>query len=111
MTVAVPLAGWAIASSSPLMIPSYVFNLIVVPALLMPTSDAAEAFWSTVHAILAYGIGVLILLHAAAALDHHLRKRDRTLGRMLPHRKLWGRQSLPAIRTFVFPPVFGVRPS
>lgn len=84
LTLAVPLAGWAIASSSPLRIPSYVFDLVVVPALPLPVSDAAETFWSMVHATLAYGTGLLVLLHAAAALDHHIRKRDPTLRRMLP---------------------------
>ncbi|GGE09025.1 cytochrome b561 [Aureimonas endophytica] len=86
LSVAVPLAGWAIASSSPLRIPSYVFDLVVVPPLPLGVSDAAEAFWSELHAILAYAAGALVLLHASAALAHQFVRRDAVLRRMLPRR-------------------------
>lgn len=82
-TVLVPLAGWAIASSSPLAIPSYVFNLFVMPNLPLGVSDGNEAFWSWVHAILAYAAGATVLGHAGAALYHHFAKHDATLTRML----------------------------
>jgi cytochrome b561 len=85
LTFAVPLAGWAVASTSPLQIPSYVFDLIVVPGLPMVISDQAEAFWTDVHATLAYLAAVIVLLHVAAALWHHFVRRDRTLRRMVPH--------------------------
>ncbi len=84
LTVAVPLAGWAVASTSPLQIPSYVFDLVVVPGLPMTISDQAEAFWSEVHATLAYLAAIIVLLHVMAALWHHLIRRDPTLRRMLP---------------------------
>lgn len=84
LTLAVPLAGWAVASTSPLQIPSYVFDLVVVPGLPMAISDQAEAFWSDVHATLAYLAAVIVFLHVAAALWHHLIRRDPTLRRMLP---------------------------
>jgi cytochrome b561 len=84
LTLAVPLAGWAIASTSPLQIPSYVFDLVVVPGLPMTISDQAEAFWSDVHATLAYLAAVIVLLHVIAALWHHFIRRDPTLRRMLP---------------------------
>jgi len=83
LTVIVPLAGWAIASTSPLRIPSFVFNLIVVPDLPLTRSDAMEAFWSQTHALLAYGAGLLALAHAGAAIHHHFLRRDATLARML----------------------------
>lgn len=82
-TLLVPLTGWAIASASPLRIPSYVFDIVVVPPLPIAVSDAAEAFWSNVHAILAYCAGAVAGIHIAAALDHHFRRNDRTLTRML----------------------------
>lgn len=84
LTLTVPLAGWAVASTSPLQIPSYVFDLIVVPGLPMTISDQAEAFWSEVHATLAYLAAVIVLLHVIAALWHHVVRRDPTLRRMLP---------------------------
>ncbi|WP_377295203.1 cytochrome b [Rhizobium sp. SG2393] len=76
-TLAVPLAGWAIASSSPLNIPSYVFNLVLVPNLPIEISDAAEAFWSTTHAWLAYGAAAVVAIHASAAIFHAVRRASR----------------------------------
>jgi cytochrome b561 len=83
LTVIVPLTGWAIASTSPLRIPSFVFDLIVVPDLPLARSDAMEAFWSRLHGLMAYGAGVLALAHAGAAIHHHFIRRDGTLARML----------------------------
>ena len=90
LTVLVPLAGWAVVSSSPLGIPSFVFDLFVMPNLPLPVSDAWEALWSRLHAILAYGAGVLVLAHALAALYHHAVRRDATLRRMLGLRRQAG---------------------
>jgi cytochrome b561 len=87
LTVLVPLTGWAIASASPLRIPSFVFDLVVVPDLPLARSDAAEAFWSRLHALLAYGAGALALAHAGAAIHHHIVRRDTTLARMLGARR------------------------
>lgn len=83
LTVAVPFAGWLIASTSPLKIPSFIFDLILVPDLPLARSDATEAFWSSTHALLAYGAGLLAFVHAGAAIHHHLLRGDDTLVRML----------------------------
>lgn len=85
LTLAVPIAGWAVASTSPLQIPSYVFDLIVVPGLPMAISDQSEAFWTEVHATLAYLAAAVVLLHVAAALWHHFIRKDPTLRRMIPY--------------------------
>ncbi|MDQ6433323.1 cytochrome b [Mesorhizobium sp. LHD-90] len=90
-TLAVPLAGWALASTSTLGIPSFAFNLVVVPHLPLTPSDEAEAFWRETHKLLAYGAGMLAIGHAAAALAHHFVLRDDVLVRMLP-----GRAARPA---------------
>lgn len=84
LAVAVPLAGWLIASVSPLEIPTFAFNLVVIPHLPVPKSDAAEACWTTAHAVLAYSVLALVFLHSAAAIDHHYRRRDSVLRRMFP---------------------------
>ena len=84
LTVAVPLAGWALASTSTLQIPSFAFNLVVVPHLPLAPSAQAEAFWRWLHGLLAYSTLVLALGHAAAALRHHFLLRDGVLSRMLP---------------------------
>jgi cytochrome b561 len=95
LTVAVPLAGWTVASVSPLDIPTFMFNLLVVPHLPLPKSGAAEDFWSTVHATLAYGMLALVALHAGAAIYHHVWRRDDVLTRMVGARRRFPREERP----------------
>jgi cytochrome b561 len=83
LTIAVPLAGWAIASTSTLNIPTLFFNRVLIPHLPMEKSEAAEIFWSDAHAWLAYGLAGLVVLHAGAALLHHFWQGDEVLRRML----------------------------
>lgn len=83
LALLVPLAGWAVASASTLDIPSFYFNVIVIPHLPLAKSEASEAFWAFAHAALAYFMLTLIGIHAAAALYHHFVKRDDVLRRML----------------------------
>lgn len=83
LTIAVPLAGWAVASTSTLRIPSYVFNLVVVPMLPLTPSPGAEAWWSSTHAVLAYATLALVVLHVGAAILH-ARRRHASVGLMLP---------------------------
>lgn len=90
LTLAVPLAGWAVASTSTLNIPTFYFNVVVIPHLPLEKTPEAEAFWSSAHAVGAYLMLALIVPHAAAALYHHFRRKDEVLTRMLgiggPHR-------------------------
>ncbi|ATU91858.1 cytochrome b [Phyllobacterium zundukense] len=79
----VPLTGWAVASSSPLQIPTFMFNLVVIPQLPITISDAAEAFWTASHAWLAYLSAFVAVAHILAALHHHFWQRDAILMRML----------------------------
>jgi cytochrome b561 len=79
----IPLTGWALASSSPLQIPTFAFNLIVIPSLPLAISDQAEAFWTASHAWLAYLSAVVAAAHMVAALHHHFWKKDAVLRRML----------------------------
>ncbi|MGI8390611.1 cytochrome b [Brucella anthropi] len=82
MTILVPLTGWAVVSSSPLSIPSYVFDLFVMPNLPLNVSEADEAFWAWLHTAFVYGAIVVVALHVIAALHHHLIRHDGTLRRM-----------------------------
>lgn len=84
LTVAVPLAGWALASSSTLQVPSLAFSLLLVPHLPLEPSEQAEAFWRQAHTLLAYTALVLAAGHAAAALRHHFVLRDAVMARMVP---------------------------
>ncbi|MFD1327560.1 cytochrome b [Mycoplana ramosa] len=83
LCLVVPVAGWAVASTTPLNIPTFFFNLVVIPPLPLGRSEAGEDFWSLIHAGTAYLLLALAALHAAAALYHHFIRHDEVLSRML----------------------------
>lgn len=62
--------------------PISVFNWFDVPATLQGGKEQADRA-GDIHLYLAVALLVLAFLHAAAALQHHFIKRDRTLKRML----------------------------
>ncbi|HEV7318890.1 MAG TPA: cytochrome b [Ensifer sp.] len=91
LALAVPFAGWAVASTSTLNIPSFYFNWFVIPHLPMAKSAPAEDLWTLVHMTLAYLLLGFVALHALAALYHHVVRHDDVLVRMLqtgPRRRL-----------------------
>jgi len=94
LIIAIPLTGWAMVSASPLGIPTMWFGLFewphIAPLAHLPfdQKDAKEEAIHTVHAWLAYGAAVLLLLHASAALFHHYLLKDNVLRRMLPGTRL-----------------------
>lgn len=65
--------------------PVVVFGTITLPALIGP-SEPLKNFLAGLHGWLAVAILVLVLVHAAAALRHHLILKDDILRRMLPGR-------------------------
>lgn len=80
LLLAVPLLGWAGVSAYPAL---DVFGLFSLPAILPPDEALANRLFS-VHGLLALTLGVLALVHIAAALRHRFIKRDGVLGRMWP---------------------------
>lgn len=88
LMLAIPLAGWAMVSSSPLGFPTMVFGLFEWPHIPMlaglEDKKPAEALFKAVHKYLAFGAIALIALHVLAALKHHFVNRDDVLARMLP---------------------------
>ncbi len=83
LTLGAILAGWLLVSASPLPIPTRFFGLFVVPDIARPDPFvfATAAF---AHEAAAFSIAVLVALHIAGALKHHLVDRDDALTRMLP---------------------------
>ena len=77
---AMPVTGWLITSSAGL--PASFFGLFVLPDLISP-NDEWRVFFEAVHKWLGYGLIVLIILHASAALKHHFINKDDILRRML----------------------------
>lgn len=82
LMVVVPLTGWALVSASTLRVPSFAFDLVVVPDLPMLRSEAAEDFWRVTHQWLAYATAAIATGHMMAALHHHFWLRDGVLRRM-----------------------------
>lgn len=76
-----PLFGW-IASSARNFSVSW-FGIFTWPNLVEP-NEAMFKLFQTAHAILAWTLFAVALLHIAAALKHHFIDRDNVLRRMLP---------------------------
>lgn len=77
--LAMPITGWLITSAAGL--PVSFFGLFVLPNLIAPNPELM-AFFQSLHQWLGYGLIVLIILHASAALKHHFINKDDILRRM-----------------------------
>ena len=82
---AIPLSGWLYDSMSGLR-PLRWFGLFVVPKLAA-SNPALRETMEEAHELLFWALIALVLVHAGAALYHHLFMRDATLQRMLPGRR------------------------
>lgn len=82
---AVPLSGWLYDSMSGLR-PMRWYGLFGVPKLSAPNPALRETM-KEAHELLFWALIALVLVHAGAALYHHLFMRDATLQRMLPGRR------------------------
>jgi cytochrome b561 len=82
LIVAVAFSGWTMASATPLPIPTSVFGLFDLPAIVprdLETYKLAKAW----HGWLTKALLAVALLHAVAALKHHFIDRDTVLRRMI----------------------------
>ena len=82
LMIAVPLVGWVVVSSSPLGLPTLVYDWFSWPHL--PIEPALEPAAKATHRLLGYALGVLALGHILAALKHHWIDRNDMLRRMWP---------------------------
>lgn len=80
-----PLSGWWF--NSVVGKPLQFFKLFNLPALTAANTDASD-LWHAVHEYLFWFLVLLLVLHIAGALKHHLVDRDNTLRRMLPFARL-----------------------
>jgi cytochrome b561 len=80
---AVPLVGWAYSSAAGF--PVVVYGLLPLPDFVPADKALAEAIkpW---HGRLAYLLAVVVVLHIAAAVKHHVVDRDGLITRMWPNR-------------------------
>jgi len=90
LIIAIPLAGWALVSSSPLGLPTPYFGLFSWPNIPM-LADLPRAakiqnlhFFEDTHSLLAFTMIGLLALHVTGALYHQFVRRDDVLRRMTP---------------------------
>ena len=83
--IAMPLTGWLDSSASGFAVKW--FNLVTLPNLVGKSQSFSDLM-ATVHVVLAVALGLVLLLHVAAALRHHWVLKDDTLRRMLPFTKV-----------------------
>jgi cytochrome b561 len=78
--ILVPLLGWVATSLYPALV---VFGSFSLPALTAPDEARSAAVFAA-HAIAAYVLVALVMMHVGAALYHHFVRGDGVLVRMLP---------------------------
>ena len=81
LMLVIPLTGWIYSSAAG--VPTVYLGVISLPDLVVKDKALAELMKS-VHVTLNYTLLVLVVMHAAAALQHHFFIRDNVLSRMLP---------------------------
>lgn len=81
LLVVVPISGWAATSSC--CPPVNLFWTIDMTLPIGRDMARAQAIFA-VHAVSAYLLAFVVLIHAVAALHHHYIGRDATLRRMMP---------------------------
>jgi cytochrome b561 len=82
LIVAVALSGWTMASATPLPVPTSVFGLFELPAIV-PRDLETYKLAKTWHGWLTKALLAVVLLHVLAALKHHVINRDDVLRRMI----------------------------
>jgi cytochrome b561 len=81
LMLATPLAGWLMSSALGFKV--VWLGVLPLPDLVGKDKALGEAL-KAVHQGLAFALAAIVAVHAAAALEHHFRRRDGTLARMLP---------------------------
>lgn len=80
----IPLSGWLMSSAKG--VQTVWFGMLPLPDLLEKNRELGKAL-EEVHKALNFTMAGLVLIHAAAAIRHHLVDRDEVLTRMLPFLK------------------------
>jgi cytochrome b561 len=81
LIVIIPVTGWLYSSAAG--VPTVYLGRIPLPDLVMKNKALADQLkWG--HVTLNYTLLILVVMHAAAALQHHFFARDDVLRRILP---------------------------
>ena len=81
---AVPLSGWAYSSAAGF--PIVWFGVLPLPDFV-PVDKALAEQLKELHALMAWSLALLVLVHVAGALKHQLIDKDGLLLRMMPARR------------------------
>jgi cytochrome b561 len=81
LVLVIPISGWLFSSASGF--PVVYFGVLQLPDLVAKDRALAEVL-QEVHGTLNWLMLTIVLVHAGAALKHHLIDRDTVLHRMLP---------------------------
>ena len=92
LLLAVPLSGWLFDSATGLR-PLFWWGLVRMPSLTGGAAPQLRHTFEELHEILFWTLIVLAVLHAAAAIKHHVVDRDDTLRRMWPGTRRANRSS------------------
>lgn len=84
LMLAIPLAGWGMASISAKGAPISIFGLFGFPAMPIAHEKSTQELFYELHEITATLMLVLLALHLGAAIKHHMIDKDGTLRRMVP---------------------------
>ena len=84
LTLTIPVSGWLMSSASGFQV--VYLGLIPIPDLLAKSKDAAQEL-KQLHEALNWLMVLVVAIHVAAAIKHHLMDRDDVLRRMLPFLK------------------------
>lgn len=79
-----PLTGWLFSSAAGFQ--TVYFGVLPIPDLLDKNKELADAL-KLVHRTANYALATLVVVHAAAAIKHHVADGDDVLARMLPFLK------------------------
>lgn len=86
--IAIPLAGWALVSTSSFGLPTMIFGLLEWPHISFLTDLANKnelnKFFSISHKYMATGLFFLLILHILAAIKHQILDKDNLFKRILP---------------------------
>lgn len=84
LMIAIPLSGWLMSSAKGFQ--TVYFGVVPLPDLLAKNTDLGDTL-ALVHKTLNFTMMAIVILHAAAALKHHLIDKDDILRRMLPAKR------------------------
>jgi cytochrome b561 len=84
LMLSLPITGWLMSSAAG--IPVSFLGLFTLPDLI-PHDELLFRAFIRIHQWLAYALIACLLVHAGAALAHHLVFKDDTLRKMLPGRR------------------------